>query len=137
MNDGPILIVDSDFEDKELFQEAWKELEFNNELKFFNTADDILAYLKTEEVIPFLIISEVKLPKINGFELKKKLLQEKVFNYRTIPFVFLTTTVSGDEVKKVYDLCSNGLFIKKSSFEGLKQQLIDIVRYWFESVVPE
>jgi CheY-like chemotaxis protein len=136
MNSGPIFIVDDDTDDRELLEDAWKELEFENQLKFFENAEDVLAYLKNETVVPFLIISEFNLPKMNGFELKRKLMEEDVTNFKSIPFVFLSTSVSQPQLEQAYELCTNGFFIKEATFEGLKQQLIDIVRYWLKSKVP-
>jgi CheY-like chemotaxis protein len=136
MNDGPVFIVDDDIDDSELLNDAWKELGFKNELKFFENGEDVLRYLKNETVVPFLIISEFNLPKMNGFELKRKLMDEEYTNYKSIPFVFLSTSVSQQQLQEAYQLCTNGFFIKEASFEALKQQLIDIVRYWLKSKVP-
>jgi CheY-like chemotaxis protein len=136
MNDQPIFVVDDDIDDTDLLADAWKELEFKNELKFFRNAEDVLEHLKTKSTIPFLIISEVNLPKMNGLELKRKLMEEDYTNYKSIPFVFLSTSVSQSQIEAAYEVCTNGFFIKEANFEGLKQQLIDIVRYWLKSKTP-
>jgi hypothetical protein len=31
----------------------------------------------------------------------------------------------------------NGIFVKENNFEGIKQALTDIVKYWKKSKVPE
>jgi CheY-like chemotaxis protein len=136
MNNQPIFVVDDDIDDTDLLEDAWKELEFKNELKFFRNAEDVLEHLKTNSTVPFLIISEVNLPKMNGLELKRKLMEEDYINYKSIPFVFLSTSVSQSQIEAAYEVCTNGFFIKEANFEGLKQQLIDIVRYWFKSKTP-
>jgi len=136
MDARPIFIVDDDMDDRELLEEAWKDLQFDNPLKFFENGEDVIEYLKKEPVVPFLIISEYKLPKMNGFELKKKLLESKSMNYKSIPFVFLSASPSQHQIEQAYDVCTNGYFIKEGSFEKLKQQLIDIVKYWLNSKVP-
>jgi hypothetical protein len=56
--------------------------------------------------------------------------------FKSIPFVFLTEFPSQAQIEKAYHLRTNGLFIKSDSFSKLKQQLIDIIKYWRESIVP-
>ena len=41
MNDAPVFVVDDDLEDKELLEDAWKELRYPNKLYFFKTAEVI------------------------------------------------------------------------------------------------
>ena len=136
MNDSPVFIVDSDWEDKELIEDAWQELGFANKLYFFNSAEDVIHEMETGHLVPFLIISEIDLPKISGLQLKQYLLQHKLTNFKSIPFVFLTETPSQAQIEQAYHLCTNGLFKKKDNFNDLKQQLIAIVSYWRESMVP-
>ena len=136
MNDAPVFIVDSDIEDKELLQEAWKELDLPNKLFFFKNAEEVIAQLETSSVVPFLIISEINLPKISGLELKQYLLHHEHTNFKSIPFVFLSDTPSQRQIEEAYYLCTNGVFKKSDSFQKIKQQLIDIVKYWRESLVP-
>jgi DNA-binding NarL/FixJ family response regulator len=128
--------VDGDLEDKELIEDAWKELGFTNKLCFFSNAEDVIHELQEGTLAPFLIISEIDLPKVSGLELKKYLLNHKSTNFKSIPFVFLTDVPSKAQIEQAYHLCTNGLFKKSDSFNKLKQQLIDIVKYWRESIVP-
>ena len=136
MNNAPVFIVDSDMEDTELLEEAWKELGLPNKLYFFKNAEEVIHQLETQSEVPFLIISELNLPKISGLELKQHLLSHKLINFKSIPFIFLTDTPSQIQIENAYYLCTNGVFKKPDSFEKLKQQLIDIVNYWRESLVP-
>ena len=136
MAESPVFIVDSDVEDKELIEDAWQELGFPNKLYFFSNAEEVIHELEKGDRAPFLIISEIDLPKISGLELKQYLLNHKSTNFKSIPFVFLTGTPSQVQIEQAYHLCTNGLFIKSDSFSKLKQQLVDIIKYWRESIVP-
>lgn len=136
MNDSPVFIVDGDLEDKELMEDAWRELGLANKLYFFDNAEDVIREMETGKVVPFLIISEIDLPKISGLQLKEYLLKHKFTNFKSIPFVFLTDAPSQGQIEQAYHLCTNGLFKKQDNFRKLKQQLIDIVKYWRESIVP-
>src|SRR4051812_8228741 len=112
MNTAPILVVDDDLDEQDFIMQAWEELPFENELVFFTNADDVIKYLKEQEVAPFLIISDVNLNKTSGFELKDKLLHDKSLNHKSIPFVFFSNSAPNKQVSKSYDLGSNGFFIK-------------------------
>ncbi|WP_018614528.1 response regulator [Segetibacter koreensis] len=137
MNTAPILIVDDDLDDQEFLQEAWKELDFTNKLIFFKTAEEVLNYLKQEKESPFLIISDVNLPKMNGFELKEKILNDTSIRYKSIPFVFFSNTATNKQIEKSYDLGSNGFFIKGQSMTEIKNTFTNIVNYWQKSKTPE
>jgi CheY-like chemotaxis protein len=137
MNTEPILIVDDDLDDQEFIQEAWKEIGYPNKLLFFTSPEDVLNFLKKEKIVPFLIISDVNLHKMDGFEFKKKLSEDSSLNYKTIPFVFFSNAASKTQIEKAYDLGSTGFFMKGSSMEELKDTFINIVEYWQKSKVPE
>lgn len=137
MNDGPILIADDDTDDKEFLQEAWKELEFKNPLIFFSNGADVLSYFESGKTTPFLVLCDVNIPKMDGFELKEKIKENPGWNYKSIPFVFWSSQVSKKQIKKAYDLGVNGFFVKENNLEAIKQSLISIVTYWLKSVTPE
>lgn len=136
MNDSPIFVVDSDIDDKELLEEAWNEVQFPNKLYFFKNAEEVIHEVENNSLVPFLIISELNLPKTSGLELKKYFKEHKHTNFKSIPFVFLSQSPSQTEIEQAYELCTNGVFKKCDTFDKLKQQLIDIAKYWRESLVP-
>src|SRR5687767_11454502 len=136
MNTGPILIVDDDDDDKQLLEDAWDELKYPNKLIFFKNGPDVLDYLMASEHQPFLILCDVNIPKMDGFELKEKILNNGETRYKSIPFVFWSSMISNAQIQRAYDLGVNGFFIKDSNFNGLKESLVDIVNYWAKSKVP-
>ena len=137
MNDGLIFIVDEDEDDREFVKHVWKELKYKNELMFFSDGDSLLKHLKTNTTIPFLILCDVNIPKMDGFELKKRLYDDDSLFYKSIPFVFWSSQASKEQIKKSYDLGGNGFFIKESTLNGFKVALSEIMQYWLKSKVPE
>ncbi len=59
---------------------------------------------------PDLILSEIVLPKINGFDLIKKIKKSK--KLAGIPIVFLTNLSAKDDIKKAFDLGVDAYLIK-------------------------
>lgn len=136
MSIRPIFIVDDDNDDKEFITTSWKELGYKNELIFFEDGDSVLKFMKEEKTIPFLILCDVNIPRMDGFELKARLLKDKTLNYMSIPFVFWSSQVSKAQIEKAYDLGGNGFFVKENSFQGLKTFLSTVMEYWLKSKTP-
>lgn len=136
MNNAPVFIVDDDQDDREFLEQAWKELGYKNQLLFFDNGEEVLKYLKSEEVVPFLILCDVNLPKMDGFELKKSI-EESSVRFKSIPFVFWSNFAAKSQIEKAYNLSANGFFIKESKFEDIKKSLVDIYQYWQKSKTPE
>src|SRR5690242_12513940 len=64
MNTNPIYIVDDDKDDEDLIKEAFTELGITNEVRFFSTAEGVLYELNNSPDIPFVIISDINLPRM-------------------------------------------------------------------------
>lgn len=135
MNTNPIYIVDDDSDDEDLIRDALEELNIKNEVKFFRTAEGVLTELRKEDV-PFIIISDVNLPKIDGFALREQILNEAEAKDKSIPFIFWSTTASDAQIKRAYDLSAHGFFIKGRTYSELKEKLQEMVKYWSDSMAP-
>ncbi|SRR6266496_90812 len=137
MNTLPFFIVDDDSDERIIVKEVWNELELKNPLFFFNSAEEVLTHMKSGSVIPFIIISDVNLPKQDGFKLRQMLIDDNSTKYKSIPFIFWSTKASEEQIKKAYDLCAHGFFIKESQFAEIKKTFITIIEYWLKSVSPK
>ena len=137
MNTNPIYIVDDDTEDEDFIKEAFDELGIKNQLKFFNSAESILKQLKQDSEVPFIIISDVNLPKMDGFQLRERILNEIEVKDKTIPFIFWSTSASEAQIKRAYDLSVHGFFLKGRSFKELKEKIHEMVAYWSDSLAPQ
>ena len=88
-NSSKILLVDDDVALSKMFKYNLDSAGFSCNL--VHHAEEALELLKTE--LPDIIISDVMMPKINGFEFRKRILEQP--NLKSIPFMFLT--VKGEE----------------------------------------
>jgi CheY-like chemotaxis protein len=136
MQRGPVFIVDDDPDDHDIVSEIWAELDLPNELKFFSRAEDVLEYLNEIEEAPFIIICDVNLPKMTGFDLRQKLLDSGSRKLKSVPFIFWTTNASEAQIEYAYNLSAHGFFVKGSKFEEVKHALTTIVSYWLLSKMP-
>lgn len=135
MENAPVFIIDDDVEELEMIQDIWQDLDLTNKLETFSSTDQIIKRLK-ENVNPFIIISDVNLPKMDGFELRQRLAVEPDIKYKSVPFVFWSTTASDEQIKKAYDACGHGFFLKGSTYTEIKNSLNIIMSYWKSSKSP-
>lgn len=135
MEKPPVFIIDDDKEELEMVEEVWGELAFGYPLEVFNDVDSLFARLQ-DQVNPFLIIADVNLPKVDGFTLREKLAGEIATSYKSIPFIFWSTTASNDQIKRAYDSGGHGFFIKGFTYKDIRDSLEIIMTYWKASKVP-
>jgi CheY-like chemotaxis protein len=135
MDNSPVFIIDDDSDELEMAKEIWQELQFPNPLEVFSHPQELIDRLK-EKINPFIIICDVNLRKMDGFALKRKLSEEAALSYKSIPFVFWSTTASNDQLKKGYDSGGHGFFIKGANYTEIKESLNLIMTYWRASKVP-
>ena len=135
MDLAPVFIIDDDKEELEMIQEIWQEFDFKNPLELFSSTEDLFERLK-ENINPFIIIADVNLPKMDGFTLRQKLAEDPSLKYKSIPFVFWSTLASNEQIKRAYDTCGHGFFIKGRNYNDIKDSLKLIMSYWKTSKVP-
>lgn len=134
---GPIIVIEDDVEDHEIFQAAYQNLNYPNEVLFFLSGEEVLEYLNSNiEVTPFIIISDINMPKLDGFELRDKIRMDAKLQNRCVPYLFLTTASSKKAVFEAYSLSVQGFFVKKSTLPEFEKTLNVIMEYWNNCVSP-
>ncbi len=64
--EGPIVFIEDDLDDQEIMAEIFKELNYENKIVFFGDGEKALEYLTKIYIEPFLILSDINMPKLNG-----------------------------------------------------------------------
>jgi two-component SAPR family response regulator len=127
-NQGPLVVVDDDADDQELIKVALKDIGFNDEVRMFNNAEAALEFLYTSTDQPFLIVSDINMPKMNGINFKKHIDGCSVLKSKCIPFIFLSTSTKF--IEQTCDLTIQGYFEKGNSLEDLHETMKIICKYW-------
>lgn len=133
---GPIVFIEDDLDDQELITEVFKANEFENEVKFFNDGEAALKYLVDSEIEPFIIFSDINMPKLNGLELREKIHNNEQLRLKSIPYLFFSTSAEQQHIIDAYSKSVQGFFIKPSNFDKLKRVIRIIVEYWQECESP-
>jgi CheY-like chemotaxis protein len=134
---GPLLIIEDDEDDVELFRDILKDFQLSNKVMFFLKADEALHFLRTSDESPFLIISDVNLPGMNGLDLKKQIDSDPYLRQKSIPFIFLSTSSNEAAVKKAFtEMVVQGYFEKPILVEDLQKMFHQVIEYWRASCHP-
>jgi|SRR5688572_17632665 len=133
---GPIIIIEDDHDDQEILTEVFSELNYPNEIIFFGDGEEALNFLITTATEPFIIFSDINMPKLNGVELREKVHNNEDLRLKSIPYLFFTTTAEQKHVIDAYSKSIQGFFTKPSNFDKLKSTVKTIVEYWQECISP-
>src|SRR3954471_24148599 len=95
---GPIVIVEDDIDDREIYSEIIKDLGVPNELIFFKKCPDAFRYLKAAPKQAFIILCDINLPGQSGLEFKKQIDDDHELRQQSIPFVFISTNAGREPV---------------------------------------
>jgi CheY-like chemotaxis protein len=130
MTKGPIVIIEDDLDDQEMYTEAIKAIGIPNEIRLFNGATEALDYLASTEEQPFLILSDINMPGMSGLELKRILEDDPYLASKGMPFVFISTNASNVTVRHAHALSVQGYFEKPQRLEELKSMFKILFDYW-------
>jgi len=133
---GPIIIIEDDVDDQEILIEVFKDLKYKNEIIFFDEGQKALDYLIGTKTEPFIIFSDINMPKLNGMELREKVHENEDLRIKSIPYLFFSTSAEQKHVIDAYSKSIQGFFVKPSNVEAIKDTIKTIVEYWQKCVSP-
>src|SRR5687768_11374815 len=120
---GPIIVIEDDIDDKEILGEIFSELKFENKIIFFTEGEKALDYLVNTEIEPFLILSDINMPRLTGIELREKIHTNEDLRIKCIPYLFFSTSAEQQHVVDAYSKSVQGFFVKPHSFDKLKRTI--------------
>lgn len=132
----PIIIIEDDNDDIEIMLECLKEMGIKNKIEVFKDAHSAYAFLCRPEVNPFIILSDVNLPGMTGFQLRDKIHEDEELREKCIPYIFITTTSESKHIYQAYAKNAQGFFIKPNNHPGWKKLLAVTFDYWEDSQKP-
>ena len=77
---------------------------------------------------PKLILLDLKLPKISGFDVLKRIKAHQ--ETRLIPVVILTSSRMESDIRSSYDLGVNSYVVKPVDFDQLQETASELGKYW-------
>lgn len=136
MEEKLILLIEDNPDDELLMLRALKKNRINNRVVVARDGVEALDYLfSTGEYagsnageLPQLVLLDLKLPKINGHEVLKRLRADGRTKY--IPVVVLTSSTEERDIISSYDLGANGFVQKPVDFNEFVEAAHQLGVYW-------
>jgi CheY-like chemotaxis protein len=138
---GDIIIIEDDADDREILTEAFEQVlaenNYSNRIVMLEDSATVIDYLKESGTEPFLMMSDINMPKVDGFTLRNRIFSDPDLKDRCIPYIFLTTSGSNENyIQQAYQLSVQGYFSKPVKFEDYKTLIAGIINYWKVSKTP-
>src|SRR5687768_9257248 len=133
---GPIFIIEDDIDDQDFLTEVFQSLNYPNKVLFFSDGQQALDHINTTPEPPFLILSDINMPKLDGFALREKLKTDSKLSNKCIPYLFFSTAVNQKSVIDAYSQSVQGFFVKQNSMIELEKTISAIMEYWRRCAAP-
>lgn len=127
---GPIIVIEDDADDRHMLELVFKDLNYTNEIRFFEDGESAIEYLKADDVFPFIILSDINLPKLDGFSLRQMVHTNDELSKKCIPYLFFSTSVNEKAVYDAYTMSVQGFFLKPETYTKLVETIRTMVEYW-------
>jgi CheY-like chemotaxis protein len=136
MNDVKrILLVEDDPKDVELTMTGLAEYNLANEVVVAGDGEEALDYLfrrrkyqERPDVNPAVTLLDLKLPKVNGFEVLEKIRADE--NLKMIPVVVLTSSNEERDLIRSYNLGVNAYVTKPVDFHEFVNAVKELGIFW-------
>ena len=136
MNDGVILLVEDNPDDELLAMRALRKNNVMNEVVVARNGVEALDYLfasgsyagRDTSTMPRLILLDLKLPKVDGLEVLKRLRSDE--RTKLLPVVILTSSKEREDMVEGYGLGANSYVRKPVNFEQFVKAVEQLKLYW-------
>lgn len=126
-----ILLIDDDEIERIKFKKVCENNNFPHTISEANNGETAIKLLNNNENSFDIIISDLNMPKMNGFEFLKVIKSHKTFKY--IPTIIISTSNNYDDLKKCYKIGVAGYFIKQLQFTDYSSKIVSLLNYWCEN----
>lgn len=135
-NEVDILLIEDNPGDVRLIEEAFKPIDSKTNFHVLNDGTEIVQYLHphqgdTVDTQPDLILLDLNLPKITGFEVLEVLNQE--LDYPPPPVLILSSSDAKVDIKRGYENDANAYLTKPDNINQFRSMAQAIEDFWFET----
>ncbi len=137
-----LLLVEDNPDDAKLVLRAFKKLNLANKYFWVKDGEEALNFLFAKEPYddrsiddrPRVILLDLKLPKISGIEVLKKIREDK--RTATIPVVIMTSSREERDVIDTYELGTNSYIVKPVAYDSFVESIKQVGYYWLFTNIP-
>jgi len=137
INSVELLLVEDNVNDAELAIRELKKHQFTNKIFHVRDGEEALDFIfatgkykgiRSLQAPPRLILLDIKMPKVNGLEVLKKIKSDE--RTKAIPVVMLTSSKEDPDMKNSYQLGANSYIVKPVNFVGFAEAIKNLGFYW-------
>jgi two-component system response regulator len=130
LNRVDILLVEDNIEDAEMILRVLKKFFPTNQIHHLRDGEEALNYLYNErlENFPKMILLDLKMPKVDGLEVIRKMKSDE--KRKIVPIVALTSSMEDRDVIESYQLGVNAYIVKPVDFEKFNTVIQQIGLFW-------
>lgn len=129
-----ILIIEDDEDDRDILKEIFRDLGYKNNLVFFSDSTQVVEYLRRPDIHPFIIISDINMPKLGGFELRDIIMNEEILMDKDIPYIFISNAQDEQSIKQANKLSIQGYIHKGDDYNKYKEKIKNLMDFWRENI---
>ena len=123
-----VWVVDDDIDDQYLIESSFKQFSPPIPTKQLSDGEELLASLTETPELPRLILLDLNMPRMNGFEALEAL--RNVPAFQKIPVVVLTTSNRAEEKQRSMALGADGFLSKPPSQQAVVSMLEQLTADW-------
>jgi len=123
-----LLLVDDDEIERMKFKKVCEKINTQHKISDAENGEKALELLENPENIYNIIISDLNMPKMDGFEFLKKLKSDIRFKF--IPVIIMSTSSNIDDLKKCYEIDIAGYLIKPLQYQEYAKNISFLLGYW-------
>lgn len=119
-----IAIVEDDSDDREFISMALENAH-DLEVNMFPTANDFLRFMKDALNFPHLVITDLRMPIISGFDVIRILKEDQ--KTRDIPVVVLSTSSNKEDINRAIQLGASAFYVKPynlTEYQNITQAIV-------------
>jgi two-component system response regulator len=129
MENVDILLVEDNMDDAGLTIRALRKHHLANNVLHLQDGEEALNFLfATPSHPPRLILLDMKMPKIDGIEVLRKIKSDS--NLKVVPVVMLTSSKEERDVIESYKLGVNAYIVKPVEFDLFVKAVADLGFFW-------
>lgn len=132
MNEIKILLIEDNEGDIILTKEALKDGKIQNQIQVAKDGQLALDMLQTTEELPDLILLDINLPKVNGFEVLSAIKNDD--RLKLIPVIMLSTSGAEKDILTSYSNYANCFITKPVDFNQFMNVVRSIEDFWISIV---
>ena len=121
-----VLLVEDDAADTSLILNVLRRHQGVSSVQASDSPLLTLRQLETNHMLPDLVLLDIRMPRIDGFEFLERL--RRIPNMADVPVVFLTTSRLASDVAEAKDSSAASYVIKPESYAELQARLDGVIK---------